>query len=46
MKQQPNVIKELAPYLIGAILIVLSAYVYLHLTTPEENLLPDVYGVM
>ena len=46
MNKQSNVFKDLAPYLIGALLIFLSAYLYLHLTQPEENLLPEVYGVM
>ena len=46
MNKQSSVVKEFAPYLIGALLIVLTAYFYLQLTAPEENLLPDVYGVM
>ena len=46
MQKPSTTIKELTPYLFGAIVIVLCAYLYLHMTQPQENLLPDVYGVM
>ncbi len=45
-EQEYSFMKELIPYCAGALLLIVAVYLYLLLTAPEQNLLPEVYGVM
>ena len=39
-------LRESIPWIMGAVVVVLMVIAYLSWSAPDENLLPDVYGVI